>query len=168
MDTFENGMGQCTLDNTFFRCYQLHVLGTDDYVDGFVFSETGIHTVKAGTKDLYQTISDHGCTDNVTVTDEVGNESVLRLVVDTFGSADLLDIALVHDHDGIGHGQSLLLVVGDIDKGNSQLIFQTDQFVLHVLTQFQIQCTQRLIQQQKLGLIYDSTGNGDTLLLTAA
>ena len=115
-----------------------------------------------------QTISDHGCTDNVTVTDEVGNESVLRLVVDTFGSADLLDIALVHDHDGIGHGQSLLLVVGDIDKGNSQLIFQTDQFVLHVLTQFQIQCTQRLIQQQKLGLIYDSTGNGDTLLLTAA
>ena len=54
MDTFENGMGQCTLDNTFFRSMSS---GTDDYVDGFVFSETGIHTVKAGTKDLYQTIS---------------------------------------------------------------------------------------------------------------
>ena len=119
MDTFENGMGQCTMDNTFFRCYQLHVLGTDDYVDGLVFSETGIHTVKAGTKDLYQTISDHGCTDNVTVTDKVGNESVFRFVINIFRSSDLLDISLIHDNDRIGHRKGLFLIVCYIDKSNS-------------------------------------------------
>ena len=60
-------------------------------------------------------------------------KSVFRLVVNAFGGADLLDIALVHDHDGVGHGQRFLLVVGDIDEGDTQLVFQTDELVLHIL-----------------------------------
>ena len=47
----------------------------------------------------------------------------------------MLDIPLIHNHDSIGHGKSLFLVVGDINKGNAKLVFQPDKLVLHVLTE---------------------------------
>ena len=55
------------------------------------------------------------------VTDKIRHKSVLRLIIDGFGRADLLDVSLVHDHDGVGHGKGLLLVVGHINEGNAQL-----------------------------------------------
>ena len=36
--------------------------------------------------------------------DEISNEGILRFVVDAFWRANLLDITLIHDYDGIGHG----------------------------------------------------------------
>ena len=139
MNPLENGMDQGALNNAIFRSYQLHILGTDDYIDRLIFTKTGIHTVKAGTKDLYQTISDHGGTDDITVTDKVSNESIFRFIIDALGSTDLLNITLIHDYDGIGHGQSLFLIMGDIDKGNAKLVLQADQLILHVLAKLQIQ-----------------------------
>ena len=60
--------------------------------------------------------------------------------------ADLLDAALVHHHHGVGHGQGLLLIVGNIYKGNAHLLLDTLQLVLHILAQTQIQCAQGLVQ----------------------
>ena len=47
---------------------------------------------------------------------------VLRLVIDICGCADLLDLAVCHNHDGIGHRQRLLLVVRDVHEGDAYLV----------------------------------------------
>ena len=39
-----------------------------------------------------------------------------------------LPVGLIHDHDGVGHGQSLLLIVGHIDKGDAGGNFQRPAF----------------------------------------
>ena len=57
--------------------------------------------------------------------------------------------------------------MGDVDEGNAHLLLDTLQLDLHILPQLQVQGCQRLVQQQDLGLIYQSTGDGHTLLLTA-
>ena len=90
------------------------------------------------------------------------------LVVDIFRRTDLLDITAVHNHNSIGHGESFFLIVGNVDKCDSQLIFQTDQFVLHVLAHLEIQSTQGLVEKKHFRFIDNGTGNGDSLLLTTA
>ncbi len=60
----------------------------------------------------------------VHLADEVGDEGGGRLAVDLVGRADLLDAALVHHHDPVGHRQRLLLVVGDHDRGEPEAALQ--------------------------------------------
>ena len=79
-----------------------------------------------------------------------------------------MNIALVHDNDRVGHGQRLLLIVGDIDEGDAQFILHADQLILHFLAQLQIQSAQGFIQEQYLRFVDDGPGDGNTLLLTAA
>ena len=62
---------------------------------------------------------DHKARYNVALTDKVGNESIFRLIVDLLRGTHLLDIALVHNYDGIRHGKCFFLVMGNIDKGNA-------------------------------------------------
>ena len=126
-------MGDSSFDNAFFRRYKLHILGTDYHIHGTVGTEAFIHTGKARTQNFNQAILYHGSTDNIAVADKVCHEGVFGLIVDALRRTDLLDIALVHDYDGIGHGKGLLLIVGDINKGDPQLVFQTDQLILHIL-----------------------------------
>ena len=128
-------MGHHAVDGAFPFLHQHHILGTDDHIYRLVLAEAGVHAGKSCAQDLYQIIPDHGGTDDIAVADKVCHKCVLGFVVDLFRTADLLDITLVHHHDGVGHGQGLLLVVGDIDEGNAQFIFQPDQLVLHVLAQ---------------------------------
>ena len=42
---------------------------------------------------------------------------------------DRLDIALIHDYDGVRHGKRLLLVVCDVDEGDTELIFEADKLI---------------------------------------
>ena len=55
----------------------------------------------------------------------------------------------------------------NINERDAQLILHADQFILHLLTQLQIQRAERLVQKQDLGLVDDRACDGDTLLLTA-
>ena len=109
----------------------------------------------------------HDAVNDIALTDEIRHEGVLRLVVDVLRGADLLDLALVHDHDGVAHGQGLLLVVGDIDKGDAHLLLDALELDLHILAQLQVQGAQRLVQQQHLGPVHQRPGNGHPLLLAA-
>ena len=52
----------------------------------------------------------------VGITDEVGDETVDRVLVDVRRFTDLLNLALGHDRDAIAHGERFFLVVGDKDK----------------------------------------------------
>ena len=47
--------------------------------------------------------------------DETGDKEVRRPVEEFQRGADLLDAAGLHDHDLVGHGHGLHLVVGDVD-----------------------------------------------------
>ena len=49
------------------------------------------------------------------------------MLVDLVRRADLLDLALVHQHHLVGHLQRLLLVVRDEDAGDVQLVVQAPQ-----------------------------------------
>ena len=51
MNTLEDRVDQGTLEDTFLRRYQFHVLGSDDYIYGLILTETGIYTIKTGTQD---------------------------------------------------------------------------------------------------------------------
>ncbi len=150
------------------RFYKIDVLRTDDRIDRFVGSESGIHTGNSAPRIFTSLSSTMMPLNDVAVSDEVGYESIFRLVVDIFRCTDLLDVSLIHDNNRIRHGEGFFLIVGNIDKCDSQFIFQTDQLILHVLTEFQIQSTERFVQKKNLWFIYNGAGDGNTLLLTTA
>ena len=61
---------------------------------------------------------------DVVVAHESAREEVGRVPVDILRSSHLLDSPVLHDHDLIGDGQRLLLIVGDVDEGDPQAALQ--------------------------------------------
>ena len=57
--------------------------------------------------------------------------------------------------------------MSNINKGDVHLTLQALELQLHLLAELEVQCTQRLVQQQDLRLIDQTAGNGNTLLLAA-
>ena len=112
-------------------------------------------------------VAHHRAIDDVAVADEIRDKRVLRLVVNALWRADLLNPALVHDHDGIRHGEGFLLIVRDEDERDAELALQLDELALHVLPELQVERRQRLIEEQHLGLVHDGARDGNTLLLPA-
>ena len=124
------------MDCAFLRFYEVDILRTDYNIDRLVFAESDIDALEFHAENLDEAVLNHNTVKNVAVTDEVCNECVLRLIVNILRCTDLLDISLIHDNDRIGHGQSFLLIMGNVDKSNAQFVFQTDQLILHVLSEF--------------------------------
>ncbi len=60
--------------------------------------------------------------EQVRLAEEVGDERGARQVVELRGRAHLLDRALVHDGDGVGHGHGLLLVVRHVEEREADLL----------------------------------------------
>ena len=83
------------------------------------------------------------------------------------GCIDLLDEAVLHNHDAIAHGHSLGLVVGNIDEGCTQLLMQLGELGPHLGAQLGVQVGERFVEQEDLGFTHDGTAQGDTLTLTA-
>ena len=70
------------------------------------------------------------------------------LLVDVLGRAALLDDAVVHDRDPVGHRERLLLVVGDVEERDPDLALDRLQLDLHLLAQLQVERAERLVEQQ--------------------
>ena len=109
----------------------------------------------------------HRAVEDVGLPDEAGHEPGPGVVVDHHGLVQLLDHAAVHHSDAVGHGEGLLLVVGDVDEGDGQLFLQALELDLHLLAQLQVQGAQGLVQQQHLGVVDQGPGDGHPLLLAA-
>src|SRR3954470_15360845 len=62
-------------------------------------------------------------------TEERGDESIGRIVVELMRGPDLTDPALLHDRDAIAHAHGLDLVVGDIDRRRSYPALESLQLV---------------------------------------
>ena len=111
------------------------VLGPDDHVHRLVGGEPAVHTGELLAVHFHHVVADHGAVENVALADKVGNESILRLIVNVLRRSDLLDIAVVHDYDGIAHGQRLFLVVGYVNKRNAGAFLNPFEFDLHLFAQ---------------------------------
>ncbi len=73
----------------------------------------------------------------------------------------------MHDGDALGHGHGLFLVVGHHHAGHAHALDDLHQFQLHLRTQFLVQCTHRLVEQQQLGALGQRAGQGHALALAA-
>ena len=105
--------------------------------------------------------------EQVALADEVGDEAVLRETVDLRRLVELFDLALVHHRDPVRQRERLLLVVGDVDEGDADLLLQRDQLELHALLELRIERGQRLVEQQQLRPVDQRARHGDALALAA-
>ena len=110
---------------------------------------------------------DDSSTQQVVVSDKAGHELPLRLFIERFGRRHLLDSAPLEDGHPIRHGHGLLLVVGDVDDGHSQLPLNASHLVLHLLPQAAVQGSQGFVHQHQGRLEHQRPGDGHPLLLPA-
>ena len=109
----------------------------------------------------------HTRPERVDVADEVGHEFRCRVVVDLVGRTDLLDAALVEHGNAVGEGQRLLLVVGDVDRGDAEFPLHLLQLVAQLHPQLGVQVGQRLVHADDGRLGHQGAGDGHALLLAA-
>ena len=107
------------------------------------------------------------CRQHVDAADEVGDERGARVAVDLERRADMLDHAVVHHDDAVGHGQCLLLVVRDHDRRHAELALQAADLLAQVHAHDRVQRRQRLVQQQQPGRGGQRARQRDALLLPA-
>ena len=89
------------------------------------------------------------------------------MAVNFIRTTDLLDHALVEHCDAVRKGQSLLLIVGDVNGSDAEALLQVLQLVTQLNAQLCVKVGQRLVQADDLRVGDQRTGDGDTLLLTA-
>ena len=147
--------------------HDVDILGADDHIHLHVLAEARVHAGEGHALHAHLVVLQHDPGDDVALADKVRHKGVVGFVVDVGGLADLLDDPVLHDHDGVGHGQGLLLVVGHVDEGDAQLLLHALEFHLHLLAKLKVQGAQRLVQKQHLGLVHQGPGDGHPLLLAA-
>src|SRR5215472_18905487 len=99
--------------------------------------------------------------------DEAGDKEIGRPVIEVERGAHLLHIALLHDHDAVGHGHGLELVMGDIDHGGAEPLMQRLDLRTHQNAQLGVEIAERLIEEEDLGVAHDGAAHGDALALAA-
>ena len=91
-----------------------------------------------------------------------------RPVVDlAAGVADLLDDAVVHHGDLVGHRHRLELVVGDVDRGRADPVVQRAQLADHQLAELGVERAERLVHQEALRPAHDGAAERDALAVAA-
>ena len=105
--------------------------------------------------------------EQVDVADEVGDVARVRLLVDLGRRRHLDDPAVVHHRDPVGDGHRLLLVVGDDDEGEAELLLEVDQLELRLLAELLVERAERLVEEEHLRLLGERAGERHALLLAA-
>ena len=90
-----------------------------------------------------------------------------RPLVDLGGAPDLLDPAAVEHRDAVAHRERLLLVVGDEDERDPDLMLDRLQLDLHLLAELQVERAERLVEEQHRGPVDERARECDTLALAA-
>ena len=103
----------------------------------------------------------------VDIADEVADELRRGVVVDVVRGADLLDDALVEHRDPVGQRQRLLLVVGDVDARDAEVLLHLLELLAQLHAQLGVEVGKRLVEADDGRLRHQRAGDGDALLLTA-
>ena len=99
--------------------------------------------------------------------DEARGERGCRPRVKLIRRRRLLDPAVAHQNDLVGHAHGFALVVGDIDHGDAELLLQRADFAPHLGAQLGVEIGQRLVHQADRRLGDDGAAERDALLLAA-
>ena len=99
--------------------------------------------------------------------EEAGDEVVDGVRVDGEGRPDLLDDAVVHDHDAVGHRHGLRLVVGDVEECRPQGGVKPLELGSHLDAEPGVQARERLVHEEGAGAHDDGPGEGHPLRLPA-
>ena len=83
------------------------------------------------------------------------------------GSATCSSLPVAHDADPVGHGQRLLLVVGDEQGGGAEPLLQGADLLAQLQPDLGVERGQRLVEQQHVRLDRQRPGQRDALLLAA-
>ena len=83
--------------------------------------------------------------------DEIGDKRGRRMPVNLGRRADLIDDALVHHHDAVGHRHRFFLVVRDHDGGDAEPALQILDLVAQPQPHARIERGERLIEQEQPG-----------------
>src|SRR5690606_10257213 len=105
--------------------------------------------------------------EEVGLAEEAGHEPGARVAVELGGGADALDASGVEDRDAVRQRHRLVLVVGDEDEGEFQLLVQALDLLLEALPELAVERAERLVEQQYGGREDHGPGQGDPLLLAA-
>ena len=95
------------------------------------------------------------------------HKKIHRRIVNRLRLADLLHHAVFHDHDQVGDGHGLLLVMGNKHGGDAGGLLDAADFLPGLEPQTGVQIGKGLVQQQDFRHFYQRPGNGHTLLLAA-
>ncbi len=99
--------------------------------------------------------------------DEPRHELGRGTLVDLPRPGELLDQAVVHDGDAVAHGERLVLVVGDVDERDADLALDPLELDLHRLAELEVERAERLVQEQRPGVVDQGSRERDPLLLAA-
>ena len=88
-------------------------------------------------------------------------------LVDLARRADLLDHALVHHDDAVGHRQRLFLVVRDHDRRDAEPLLQRADLAAQPHALQRVERRQRLVEQQQARRRRERARQRDALLLAA-
>ena len=105
--------------------------------------------------------------DEVGDAEEVRHELGARALVEVGGAARLLDPALVHHRDRVGHAHGLLLVVRHVHERDADVLLDALELDLQLLAQAQVERAERLVEQQGARPVDERAGERDALLLAA-
>ena len=99
--------------------------------------------------------------------DEIRDECGRGLAINVLRRADLLDHALVHHHDAVGHRERFFLVVRHHDGGHAEPALQRLDLVAQAQPHARIERGERLVEQQQAGRGRERARERDALLLAA-
>ena len=103
----------------------------------------------------------------IALAEKTGHERRGRPMIEFCRGACLEDAAPVHDAEPVRQTEGFLLVVGDMDEGESQGLLKIAEFRLHLAPQAEVEGTERFVEEDNLRLGGEGPGEGDALLLTA-
>jgi hypothetical protein len=98
-------------------------------------------------------------------TDEAGHEQVDRPVVEHVGRGDLLQDAAAHHRHPVSHRHRLDLVVGDVQRGDPQVLLQAEDLRPGLHPQLGVEVGQRFVHQEGGRFPHDRPAHGDPLAL---
>ena len=101
--------------------------------------------------------ADHGAAgldaamEEVDVAEEVHHELGGGMVEDLVGGAGLFDAGLVHDDDAVGDFEGFVLVVGDEDAGDVEVVVEAAEPLAEVLADAGVERAEGFVEQQDAG-----------------
>ncbi len=111
--------------------------------------------------------SDARGVDDVGGADEIGDEAAHRPAVYRIRVADLLDASFVHDHDAVGDGERLRLVVRHVKRGDAEAPLQVANLDAHAFAELGVEIGERLVEEEDVRLRGHGARQSHALLLSA-